>query len=335
MKSLAYAFGVILLSLTAVAAPSKKARRAQAPVIEKIESTRNESTATLSEALPKEARSTVYKSSVKSTYGTIVNDNNYSTGDRLNALELRPSFEVATKSGDYGLEMPITWVTSQGKQEVRIIGRPTASSMFTVGEGVDSRQRAGLSLKAPLADTSVGAAEMWRVWQIAPRFEHDARMGDSQYRFQFAFKATYDTAATQHEIRNETWGRTDAEVKWERGSTVGGRFGLARESGTNEYGAGLNLRYGVGQNHISSKGTYTSNYSGTTTNEEYKIDFNPMEMSWLDVYGKFNLGGDTALLASLQKTIRYELSMATLLGSYDELATISSLGISVGLSKSF
>ncbi|HEX4924499.1 MAG TPA: hypothetical protein VFV50_10450 [Bdellovibrionales bacterium] len=333
MKRLMTALAILALGLSAHAAPKKKSKKfaantavQQAPGA----ASDGESLLKLNDAEPAEARTTKFNASVTSSYGTIVDDNNYVTGQRLNVAMLKPSLGITTANTTaYRLSVPMSWVTDQAKREFRMIGRPELAAMYPLANSTTSKMHLGPAVRLPLFDSSTGGAEVNRIWRVGAAFTADQAVGDGRYAVVGGIAAAYDSKYTAPEQSSGTY---RYEITYERAPFVQGSLGLAKNYDAGQrLGASLNARYGIGK----SKMKITPVGESSAYNEEWTWDMNPPEMTWIELFGNTAISANTFLTGSIQKSLKIETTTQNMFTAYDETISMSSLGISLGLSQTF
>lgn len=333
MKHLGLVFSLIVLGLSAQAAPKKKSKRvAKSEAAQQLvqAASQGETFLTMNDVEPPEARKSKVTTSVGILYGTIAENNNYVTGTRLNVVMIRPSLAYSTENTTtYGLNLPMSWITDQGSKETRLIGRPELSAMFPVAGSESTKAHLGLALRLPFFDASTGGAELNRIWRVGPQFTIDQKVGDGSYAVIGAASAAYDTNYSTVENSGSSY---SSRTTYERAPFAQGSLGLTKNYDTGRIGTSLNARYGFGRTKLKFQ---AQDQSGNNITDELVWDMNPPEMSWLEIFGNKQIAPGTYLTGSLLKSIKTEMSFQNILSVYDEVGLISSLAVSLGLSQTF
>lgn len=134
------------------------------------------------------AKSKQFSASTQLTFGTATPNLSTSTENtnyfldktaELQFTTIRPQLAVELKENQslYG-SLPMTWATYEGTP-FRTIGRPEIGAFTTLTSSENLNTGAGLSVRLPVYDTSIGVAEAGRAWQIAGGLTADRRLGRS------------------------------------------------------------------------------------------------------------------------------------------------------------
>jgi hypothetical protein len=264
---------------------------------------------------------------------TITNNNNGNLGDgqRTNVVELTPKLLAYLPLGITGhISAPFFWATDQSNTETRFIGRPELGAWRTYTNNM-LKLNYGLDLRTPIADSSVGNTEQYRIWGVYPGYNGKWSLTNSSFHVIQNGTVSYNSTSSGGYSFNGP-GYNDTSVYTQSNPIVvflgaGGGMDISSKASID---MSVNFVNGIGMGH------YTNNFSSTGQATQVDTgDIAGADLSYLKLAGSFEIAQGTKLTSYISKSLKDVANHGSGGVQLDDYQAISTLGVGAGISKTF